>query len=723
MADETTSSVSKGCFLIKKSTAKSPRKRSAEDYFPEVCGESHSHRKLRNANYNECWNSIKTEIEHLQTQMNSKIFSDLLEFIKSAHKMSSLGSEGSAVIHEIPTAALITGVNMPDHDVIFSELAKELRNQVTPFVALLRSKDCTVMKATMKNVISQFIGHEVQEEDDSTPTERGKKISSFTMPVLCHWYKKITKQDDPKKRRSSQRPQYSDHPPLVVIFEDFEGFSPAVVQNFVSICSLYLSELPLVLVFGIATAVTTVHRVLPHAVSSVLAIERFQSQPSHICVLEIINKVLMTAKFPFKLGARVFRFLYENFLFHDFSLQNFARGLQFCLMEHYFESPLSVLCSVSVDSRNDILDQLSHKQVEMFRKTISFRRYVEGEPPSKQLKLLLEDSFTKDVIGHLLDDLDKYHRCFFPVLQCLHIVTNNLPRYPLGKKACDVYENSLANNIYDKEEYKEAMSLLRVCSRDELLPLLQKCVDVLGNALEGTDPKMHCQALKESRDLIARLVGQFEDLSAVQENQEQRSNSSQKEALSTVTNRFELQERLMNAAKQKRKESPYDKLRQRAIDILDDMFRKYLSCPRNLPLNEVMYYDNVQTTRKHLVGMPRVAIQTALSNPQHYLQCQCCQTDVGTVQDTLPDICIAYKLHQECGRLINLYDWLQAFIAVLEPSTEQQSSKGTPKKKQKTDEQLHARFIQAVSELQFLGFIKSTRQKTDHVQRLTWGAC
>ena len=56
--------------------------------------------------------------------------------------------------------------------------------------------------------------------------------------------------------------------------------------------SLYLSELPLVLVFGIATAVTTIHRVLPHAVSSVLSIERFQSQPSHICVLEIISKVV-----------------------------------------------------------------------------------------------------------------------------------------------------------------------------------------------------------------------------------------------------------------------------------------------------------------------------------------------------------------------------------------------------------------------------------------------
>lgn len=34
---------------------------------------------------------------------------------------------------------------------------------------------------------------------------------------------------------------------------------------------------------------------------------------------------------------------------------------------------------------------------------------------------------------------------------------------------------------------------------------------------------------------------------------------------------------------------------------------------------------------------------------------------MGTVQDTLPDICIAYKLHLECGRLINLYDWLQVW--------------------------------------------------------------
>lgn len=34
----------------------------------------------------------------------------------------------------------------------------------------------------------------------------------------------------------------------------------------------------------------------------------------------------------------------------------------------------------------------------------------------------------------------------------------------------------------------------------------------------------------------------------------------------------------------------------------------------------------------------------------------------------MPDICIAYKLHLECGKLINLYDWLQAFLSIVDVS-------------------------------------------------------
>jgi origin recognition complex subunit 3 len=34
---------------------------------------------------------------------------------------------------------------------------------------------------------------------------------------------------------------------------------------------------------------------------------------------------------------------------------------------------------------------------------------------------------------------------------------------------------------------------------------------------------------------------------------------------------------------------------------------------------------------------------------------------------------------------------------------------------------IQARFIRAVAQLQLLGFIQSSKRKTDHVARLTWG--
>ena len=40
--------------------------------------------------------------------------------------------------------------------------------------------------------------------------------------------------------------------------------------------------------------------------------------------------------------------------------------------------------------------------------------------------------------------------------------------------------------------------------------------------------------------------------------------------------------------------------------------------------------------------------------------------------------------------------------------------------KQIISQRMHARFSRAVSELQFLGFIKPSKRKTDHVERLTF---
>ena len=60
---------------------------------------------------------------------------------------------------------------------------------------------------------------------------------------------------------------------------------------FLYIPSQYLVELPLVFIFGIATSVAAIHRILPQDVSSLLSIEKFQAQPSTVYLGQLISKV------------------------------------------------------------------------------------------------------------------------------------------------------------------------------------------------------------------------------------------------------------------------------------------------------------------------------------------------------------------------------------------------------------------------------------------------
>lgn len=85
--------------------------------------------------------------------------------------------------------------------------------------------------------------------------------------------------------------------------------------------------------------------------------------------------------------------------------------------------------------------------------------------------------------------------------------------------------------------------------------------------------------------------------------------------------------------------------------------------------------------------------------------------------------------------MINMYDWFSAFGMILERGLESATPnvKKPSKKKGRQQEpdferqggldqkEVQARFISGVAELQFMGFIKPTNRKTDHVQRLTWG--
>ncbi|XP_063954258.1 origin recognition complex subunit 3-like [Lytechinus pictus] len=741
-----TTSVSKGCFVFKAKKRRQPL--YPGDYFiPESKAESSNDCKLRFETGDAQWELINDDIETLQAEINKTLFDDLLDFIKNAQagfKMDEdLGSSRSRPkLKEIPTAAFVTGVNVTDHHDVFTKLTSVFQERVSPHVVSLVSRDCATLKGLMGMVVSQLMGIEyLASEDEETKPEVNLKKVPCTFPVLQSWYHdNVKKRKLPgatatfkSPRRSRKRKSmtgtvsYPEYPPIIIVLEDFEGFKPVVIQDFIHICSQYLEKLPLVLTFGIATSVTVIHRLLPQSVSSCLSIEKFQAQPSSTYLSQVIDKVLLTAKHPFKLGSKVFQLLLDLFLYHDFSVMNFVQGLQYTVLDHYFSQPLSILCCRYGDAINRTRN-LSHDQLELFRQASSFRRYVDGRPVSDQRALLLDDKHMKKTLQELLKRINEYHKAFFPVVECLHILSEGLPYHPLGKQMRELFAMATDENIFETDGYQEAFKFLKMLARDELINKMTLCEEALST----------CDGLQEERFQLETLQAKMETLgdnynmpveidstedeggeagveSRMQNGHDTEGGRGAKEKTTLHT----LQQRLMTSAKKKKKMTRYEILRNEILDFFDSLFSKYLLCPKTIPLHEVFYYNNVSEIRQRLNAPPRSAIQTALSNPNYYLQNSDCEKLDEGITSSLPDVCIVYKLHLECGRLVNLYDWLQAFITVIQGECDT----GNDDTSKKPDSVLQARFIRAVSELQFLGFIKPTRKKTDHVARLTWGGC
>ncbi|XP_040055265.2 origin recognition complex subunit 3 isoform X2 [Gasterosteus aculeatus] len=724
-----TSSVSKGCFVFKPS-AKKKKKTTAlslEDHFLHAC-EGDENRELRFHLCHDLWDKIKTNTEALQDELNRNILDSLLDFTRkcsSTRRHSDWASQMRA--SEIPTAALVLGVNVPDHDMTFKSLSDLLQQSVTPHVASVQAKECGALKHLMKRVLERLMDTVVDDDDDEEEEEEAEQAGAplnkavhCSLGTLCAWYNAKTKKSNlgtPGKKRSSPASDDSQPPPVVIIFKDLEAFNPKVLQDFILICSRYVQRLPLMFIFGIATSPSTIQHMLPHSVSSLLCIELFQSLSCTQHLATVIDKLILTPQFPFKLNGKVMQVLISIFLYHDFSVRNFIKGIQLALLEHFHSQPLSVLCCKKEAALLNVM-QLGHLDLERIRKLQSFKRYVEKQEAQEQVNLFTDDSHLKGVCQKLIKDLRKYHKNYYPILRCLHTLTSSLPRYPLGKQIRELHLICLEKNIWENEEYQSAMKLLKMMAKDQLIGLLQRCEEIL----RPVKSKKMNRALVQLEDLLAK----FKQLDIAAEpppppSVEDRITSPVKD-LQKKTDLFQLQKALleMNESRRSKKLSPFEALRNEALEFIDSLVKSHLSPPESQALNEVCYYASSATVRRHLNAAPRTSIQAALSSPYYYLQNERLQTADGLVSNAAPDICIVYKLHLECGRLINLYDWLEAYATVVSAAEGDEPGSDSFGK---VDDVRHARFIRAVSELEFLGFIKSTKQKTDHVARLSWGGC
>lgn len=54
--------------------------------------------------------------------------------------------------------------------------------------------------------------------------------------------------------------------------------------------------------------------------------------------------------------------------------------------------------------------------------------------------------------------------------------------------------------------------------------------------------------------------------------------------------------------------------------LTEDIFRVFLKPVQTQPFHEIFFFKDIQNVKRYIVGSPRAAIHTALTNPISYLQ-------------------------------------------------------------------------------------------------------
>ncbi|XP_063821346.1 origin recognition complex subunit 3 [Ostrinia nubilalis] len=723
---DSTVSVSKGVFLFNnglnktKASKKHPKKLLYEKFFKKSSW---------HATFTRNWDYIENEIRELHQKTYSVLLNDIVNYVKSFYGDSETdGLEGI-----IPSATLLTGVNQPDHVSQFKALIDKIRNEVTPHIAMVNSQDAPTLKHLVENTVWQLMyGHEALDFDDEEFKDNiiYKKLrkNQCTMKVLQSWYHAHYTNASPKKKKHKTSSRS-----LVVIIPDFESFNCSVLQDFVMIISSYVSSIPIVFVFGVATSVSALHKSFPYHVSSKLWIKVFHSHSSPVYMNQVLEDIFLSHTSPIHLSGKAFELLTDVFLFYDFSVTGLIQSIKYCMMDHYYGDNVKSLCCERENIEEAVMN-LSSDDLESIRQLPSFRPFLEAQQDCEtRIGLFEDDNFFREVLIKEMNKLHDYLFTFYLCVRLLLVFVKDIPKNILGKSVREIYTKCAVECITSTLAFKECMQLIQFQSQVKLADTIKSALKVVNSALQISSPVKPLRSTPTKNNLnnitlnndmgegfvktvrvhLLMFLRQIEHANTEATVLCNESEDFENSPENVPGNRYKLKEKLLKATRVDKIQSEYDMVRARFVSYLEEMFTKGLMPPHTQTFHEILFFTDVGNVRKQIVGSPRGALHTALSNPVHYLQCSCCHlASPDSVTDTLPDVCLAYKLHRECGKHINLYDWLQAFAAVLQPDVDDEQ--------RHQDSTVQIRFTRAVAELQFLGFIKSSKRKTDHVMRLTW---
>ncbi|KAK4727978.1 hypothetical protein R3W88_032895 [Solanum pinnatisectum] len=694
-----------------KSTAISPGRPTKRrlDSSPKV--------SLNNENKNEnvkmeafqcVWSKIESKIKDVLRSINADVFDEIGQWVRESFNeicscrgpvdpsKSSLPYpfvHNGGLVKKLFTGLVFTkNIETVDDILTFAELGLNLKSRGC-YVANISSLDFSTKNGIggcLRAFLRQLLMVDIEAADVS---------------LLASWY--------------SDHDKYEK--PVVVIIEDMERCSGALLSDFINMLSEWSVKIPIILIAGVATSADAPRNVLTARALQYLSTSIFSLKCPAERLDAIIEAVLVKNCAGFSVGHKVATFLRNYFLRQDGTVTSFVRALKMAIIQQLSIEPLSFVLKLLVDegdSKRSWYEDLANLPEELIKHSFelpSYRKYSVNRNNHVEL--------TAMSLGHGLSEMQRLQELWRSRLMCLY-EAGRYHKVALLDLYLEALDPELCNSRLSNHGCDSAKDRSLLSNNDKLFKLQKAEVtnQVIRKIRDLPAAKLS-QLLKSWERLTKGTMEVHEKIMELQSQMVSEDVKSHKAELTDISKRH-INRRYLNVEKDACTSND------KAVTLAGQMIRDTMQPIECIPFHELICFKDVDHLQSALAGDPRRRIQIDLLNFYKILKCGCCSNSGGTLSPSMHDTSIMYTLAQEHGDLINLHDWFQSFKASISSSGKKGLKKlASPKKRKEntssqnnSDALLQARFCRAVMELQISGLLRMpSKRRPDCVQRVAFG--
>ncbi|OQN99324.1 hypothetical protein B0A48_14301 [Cryoendolithus antarcticus] len=645
--------------------------------------------RFRRETYRAAWAGPQARIEDALSSVHDESLDEVTRFLDEQVTPAN-GIEST----RIPTGVVLTGPGGSSRGSLANRVADGLRSQPRRVYVSLDSIVTPNLKAALKHLIQRATlstqGGDEDDEDAVATTRKGRRLLNYDLHILADYV---------RERKIEQ---------VLIALYDTEAIASDVLSELIELLGSWRSRIPFVLLINVATSVDFLQQRLSRGAVQSLDGRLFDAVPSSTEVQQVVT-ALTHPDTRLWIGPGLLSAALERQSDFISSADGVVEMTQYAYMSHFYANAPSIFLAPELKLKDVPSDHfIALRNLESFRehaKSLMESDIVDA--PDRVRGLLENDAqLFKEVRRCISDGQATLHR-MTETLQVIRVAQELLPGGTTTLKT-SLYIQALSGKLAGSTLIRAMLLSLRKATSEVVVRIL----DAVRGAIASFGNERASDTVVEMQALQTELM----ELTASSKRGAKQQPLRSEDDIGSSTVRTTVVAQKVQLSKQKselsKQDAAYTVLVRRFTDILEAYFSATLIDAQKLPYHEIFMYDLKSPHRETFTPRPRHAIERALATPHDYLACECCapskgQGDEATLSATQPATAVLYQLYLESGSLINVSDLWQAFQAVMS-------------ERKKDEEQLMALFQRGLAEMRYLGLVKSTRKKADHIAKVAW---